>query len=117
MREKDIYRISTLLGLIGIVLLYLSGQALSVKTVSIGSIGPESTGKKVAISGRITDYTESGGNEFMTLKDGTGKIKVVRFDALKSFGKGSRVDVKGSVQLYHGELEIVADSISHSSIP
>lgn len=108
MKNSKLYRLSVFFAVIGLTLMYGSSLYLDIEKVDIGDIESSWTGKNVKISGEITSYTKSDGNVFMDVNDTTGTILVVIFDTGKTFSEGEKVNVTGHVELYEGQLEIIA---------
>lgn len=94
--------------------MYGASLYITVEEVDIGEIEKSWTGKNVIAVGNVTDYSRSGGHVFMTVKDRTGSIKVVNFDSEGGWKKGDRVKVLGHVEVYHGQLEIIAKEIEQT---
>ncbi len=114
MKEKTVYKISVFLALIGLTLMYASSLYIEVEETEIGKIEKSWTGRNVKINGNVTSFTKSGGHAFMDVEDVTGKIKVADFDSEISLSEGENIEVTGNVELYKGELEVIAQEIETS---
>lgn len=75
----------------------------------LDEIDPSWTGETIEVSGEIKSRSYSDGNLFLELGD--RELKVVQFETENRFSEGDKVTVTGTVQIYQGEMEIVADSI------
>ena len=115
MNQKQIYKISVFLSIIGLTLMYASSQYLEPEKVDVEDIEESSSGKVLEVEGTALNVTNSGSNLFMDLKDSSGSILVVQFDSDRSVSEGDPVSVIGSVELYEGELEIIAREIEIKS--
>lgn len=111
MKQKTVYKISVFLAVIGLTLMYASSLYIETEKSDIGDIEKSWTGRTVKIEGNITSYSRSGGNAFMDVKDTSGSIFVVDFESDTDLEEGDRVEVTGNVELYEGELEVIAESI------
>jgi RecJ-like exonuclease len=91
--------------------MYASSLYLEPETVQIKEIDKSQTGKVLSIKGTAVNVTNSGEHLFMDLEDSTGSILVVDFDSEHSVSEDANVSVIGSVELYEGDLEIIARDI------
>lgn len=83
-----------------------------VKETEIQDVRPQDIGEKVRIRGSVDSFSKYGATTVMTISDGTESLKAVSFDSNKRFGTGQRIEARGKVTMYKGELEIVVDSAS-----
>lgn len=111
MKRRQLYKISVFLSVIGLTLMYASSLYLEPETVEIKEIDKGQTGEVLAAKGTAANVSNSGNHLFMDLKDSTGSILVVDFDSQTSVSEDSTVTVIGNVELYEGELEIIAREI------
>lgn len=111
MNRKQLYKISVFLSVIGLTLMYASSQYLELENADIGDIDKTYSGETLKIQGEAVNVTKSGENLFMGVKDSTGSITVVSFGSETSVSEGEAVNVSGTVELYEGKLEIIADEI------
>jgi DNA/RNA endonuclease YhcR with UshA esterase domain len=69
----------------------------------------------VLINGTALSVSESNGNIFIKLSDGTGNLTVVMFErtarGIEIPNEGDNITVTGQVNTYKGEVEIIANSI------
>lgn len=112
MNRKQLYKISIFLSVIGLTLMYASSQYLEPEKAEIGEIDESWTGKTLRINGEAANVTRTENHLFMDLEDSAGSIMVVQFDSQTSVDEGEELEVSGHVELYEGELEIVAREIS-----
>lgn len=113
--DKLLMQISLATAAIGLVALYILVSLSGYRHAAISSL---KVGENVFVSGTISDYTESKGNIFFTLKNDSS-VKVVMFSTnaertlrLK-LKDGTNASVKGKVQFYKNEIEIIAKEISN----
>lgn len=112
--RRVLARISIIVGLVGLIMIYISSLLLTPTTVKIRDITRQRTGQTVRIVGRIKEIDESDGTTFMTLKDSTGSIKGVKFSKT-NISRGERVISQGEIDIYRGELEIIINKIERES--
>lgn len=84
---------------------------INIEPVDISDIEKSWSGKSLMVQGEIAEVRTSSGHLFFNLKQGKDSIKVVKFDSQSSYSNGDRVNVTGHVEIYKGELEIVAKEI------
>jgi aspartyl/asparaginyl-tRNA synthetase len=118
MNDKTIMKVCFVMVIIGIIGLFIVTNFSTTPQVRINSIDETKTGQIVSISGIVSSYYTSEGHVFMNVNDSTGTIKVVMFqkDAennpwVYDIRKDDKVTINGKIQLYKGELEIVASSV------
>ena len=113
--EKHLALASLFLAISGFALLFFINNAIEPQEISIGDIGKEHTGEMVSVLGRVDWVLEKDGFIIFTLNDGA-KIKAIRFSPTKEESNAAKVNsfvrVTGKVQIYEGEVEIVAFGIT-----
>jgi len=114
---KDLIKISIIVVVFGLGLLYFISVNIGYQDVNIGELDNSHIGKLIQIRGNVTSvYGED--DKFVDLEDGTGKIKVILWsdtlEQLRLSGintseikEGVKMEVRGTVDLYRGEFEIV----------
>ncbi len=115
--DKKLMQLSLATAVIGIIALYVLVSVVQPKAAAIAGL-KDMAGQNVLVSGVVTGYMESKGTVFITLENNSS-IKVVMFanDAEKypdvyKIKEGDNATVKGKVQYYKNELEIIAKHIS-----
>ena len=112
--KKNIYRASVFFGIIGLTLIYFSTLYLEAEESSIGSIERDQAGSHVKIEGKVVSLFESDNHKFFDLNDSTGEISVVDFDSEQEINQGDEVLVKGRVDIYQGDLQVISDILEVS---
>lgn len=109
MKDKLLIRISLIWSVLGILFLLLVAEYSEPSRINIieaeGNIG-----KIVVIVGEINSFSSKPTVTFIDVKDKTGEISVVSFDKLQR-PSCSSIEVTGKIDVYKGDLEIVADKI------
>lgn len=96
------------------ILVFWSFSGVFVKEVELSELNESLVNSVVSTTGRVDDVYKNNGNVFMEM----GKIKLVIFKSravllpgIDEIKKGDKVMVKGKVEKYFSQLEIVVDSI------
>lgn len=111
MKHKKAYKISAALAIIGLTLMYASSIYIQIEEVDAAEIKSSWQGKNVVAEGEAVNVTRSDEHLFFDLKDETGSILVVDFNSRTSLSRGEEVEVTGKVEVYEGELEIIAEEL------
>ncbi|MFQ6010207.1 MAG: OB-fold nucleic acid binding domain-containing protein [Candidatus Aenigmatarchaeota archaeon] len=107
--------ISSFLGVLGVIL--LSGY-VEPTGYAIMDLSEDYLGTSVVVEGIVESlYTSKNGHNFLSVSDDTGSIKVVAFKGTGVDGAemGSRIRVRGKLDTYQQELEIIAREITLES--
>jgi len=110
MRKSRLFKIVLCLSLINLFFLIIFVQNTEPKEVKIIQLG-DNIGREVLVSGEITKLTDKNNISFFTLEDNTAEIRVVAFENYNPLTKGSNISLRGKVEIYEKELEIIAQEI------
>ncbi|MEM4248136.1 MAG: OB-fold nucleic acid binding domain-containing protein [Candidatus Nanoarchaeia archaeon] len=111
MKDRGLLVIALVWSLVGIFLLILAALFAEPEHISIDKLG-DNLGKTIIVSGTITRSTYLENVAFIDIYDETGKALIVLFkEPAYKPDLGDVIAVKGKVQLYKDELEVVADEI------
>lgn len=110
MKREDFARLCLLVSLVGLGIMYAAGEFLEPEKADIGEISENDVGETLVVEGTVADFYSTDTASFFTLEDGSGSISVTDFDSRK-FDNGERINVSGQVDLYQGDLQIVASEI------
>lgn len=105
------HRYAVLLSIVGLVLIHLSSTYVTAEEAETDELKPGWIGKKVVVNGTATEVSRFNETLIFTLKDSEGAVKVAEFRSDSDVSNGEKVEVKGTVKIYRGNMEIVADSI------
>lgn len=111
MNEKDLFKISLLCSLVGILILLIISERIEAPSIKISEINKELIEKQVKISGNITSITQKPGILIFNVKDETGQIKVITFGEEVKLERNLAVEIEGIIKEYQGALEIEAKQI------
>ncbi|MFB6144233.1 MAG: OB-fold nucleic acid binding domain-containing protein [Candidatus Nanohaloarchaea archaeon] len=114
MRQEKLYRISLVLALAGLTLMYAASLYVQPRQIDPGEARKSWQGRIVEVEGVAENVSKSGGNLFLDLQGENGSIKVVDFRPKAAVSSGDRISVKGKIDVWHGRLEIIADQIRKS---
>jgi len=110
MKEKTLLKISLIITIIGIAMLFIYSEKIDSEK---NEIMPEFIDKDIKISGTITKLTKTDNLVFLELSY-EKKTKGIIFN--KNLGnlnikKGDSVSVTGELEEYQGELELIINRI------
>lgn len=111
MRDSTLIKISLAWALIGIFILLSIAAFAKPQQLQISDLN-DNVGKTVVVFANIKDIGYKTDVVFLTLQDATGEIPGVFFGNQKNeLSAGNSIAVKGKIQMYRGELEIVVQEI------
>lgn len=112
MQESTLLKVSLIVSLIGIFLILLISEKISLPTSNINLINETHIDKNVKVKGIVESIAETPGLIILTLKDTTGSITVIIFkDEELKLEKNSLIEVEGTVVKYKNKLEINAKKV------
>lgn len=110
MKRQDFARLCLLISIVGLGMMYLSTYYLGPETVEPSDVSRRDIGSTVSVKGNVSDFYMTDSASFFTLNGKTSGIKVSDFQK-RSLSNGEEVKVTGSVDLYRGDLQLVASKI------
>lgn len=112
MDEKSLNIILVIVSIVSLIILYFSFVE-DYDKVGIKDINENLIGKRVFVKIEVENYKVHDGNIFITPKE--SNITIVFFNAklddLMKIEKNKEIFVKGRVEIYKGNLEIIASEI------
>jgi len=113
MQEKTLLKIALIFSLVGIILLFIFSNNVSIKEINIGKINEEDLDTTVKIIGRIEKVSDTEKVIFLTIgQEKIETIPVLLFkDSNISFAPGDYVEITGTLEDYEGEKEVIANKI------
>lgn len=121
MEQELLTKISLVCSVAGLIALGFVSASVTSNVVKIQTIMPDSIGLVVKVCGAVTQtYTSKGGHVFLDVEDDSGTINVVVFENMAKglsidpyeLKLGDHVCVRGEVDMYRNELEIIPKEIS-----
>ncbi|RLG19858.1 hypothetical protein DRN67_01585 [Candidatus Micrarchaeota archaeon] len=112
--DKGLAASALILALIGLLLLFLYAHSLEPKHLSISSLNQEQEGTYVEVMGMISGTSSRGGNVFLYLCDKSCITVFIPSSQTDDFDinpylikKGDGLIVRGTVEIYKGERELI----------
>lgn len=112
MEEKTLLRISLLVALIGLLLLYFFSLELELNTVS--NLEDVKKGDKVKVKGVLGKFVEKEKVAFLEVwNEKIEKVNVVLFkdEEKLNLKEGDYVEIEGTVEEYQGQKEVIGNKI------
>ncbi len=108
----NIFKTSLIISLLGILILLIYSENITLPTKNIQNITNKDVYKKIKIIGKLTRLTDLPGLMILNIKDNTEQMTVVVFKEEKlNINKNDFLEIQGKVAEYRGELEIIAEKI------
>lgn len=111
MRRETVYRVSVLLSVIGLTVMYSVDSFMKPDKAKIEDLDESMTGEHVTVEGDVESFNTGHGHLFIDLNDGSGEIDVVDFDSDVWIESDDRIEVRGYIDIYEGDLQLVAEEI------
>lgn len=105
--KKNLLLVSLIWALLGLFILLLISMFLPVQQVKISDLDAN-IGKMVIVSAEVKSISYSERAVFVDLTDETGETTAVFFGNVEAgVIRGDKVAVKGKVQIYEGDTELI----------
>jgi DNA/RNA endonuclease YhcR with UshA esterase domain len=112
MQERTLLIVALVWSLIGLFILLVLASFSQPAQLTINQLG-DKVGKVVIVNANVASVGYNKDTAFLMLNDSTGEISAVFFGNPKyEIIEGDKVAIKGKVQLYKGEIEIVVQELS-----
>ncbi len=117
MRDETLLKLSLIISLIGLALLFAFAQAIEAEEVEIADIGKTLIDKNIELFVNIDSFYSSSGNYFLKVSDKTGNLTAVLFKQeasktdISKLKIGQQVKLSGKVSEYKGNLEVISNKI------
>jgi len=109
--HKNLLVVSLIWALSGLFILLLISMFTPIPQAKISDLS-SSIGKTVIVSAEVTDISYSKNAVFVDLADETGNTTAVFFGNVETgVIRGDRVAVKGKIQLYKGDTELIIQEL------
>jgi DNA/RNA endonuclease YhcR with UshA esterase domain len=118
MRERTFLIVAVIWSLIGLFILIILASFTEPPKLNISELENQ-IGKIVELDAvNVVSVSYKEDTVFLTLEDSTGKISAVYFENPKyEIIENDTIAVKGKVQLYKGDLEIIIEELACLSCP
>lgn len=110
MREKTLLKIALIVSLIGLLVLYIISDNITIKQASIGKITLDNKDEMVKVRGIVSRVTDTDKVTIMEIMQPT-EITVVLFKSSNKtipIKEGNEVEIIGKVDEYNDKMEIIA---------
>lgn len=111
MKNRQVYKISTLLAALGLTMMYGASLYIQPEKVEIEDIKASWSGRKVIVDGTAASVDRGAGHLFLELEDDNSTISVVQFSTENNPAQGSRLEIEGKIGVHNGELQVQASSV------
>ncbi len=113
MQDTTLLKISLICSIIGIFILLLINENLTLSSSNISQINSTMLDKDIKIKGSITKIKETPGLIILEVQDSNAKIPVIVFkdNQNATLKKGYIIEVEGTVTKYQDLIEIQAKRI------
>ena len=111
MKDSNLIKLCLTISIIGLIALSIYAEKSNPTIIKLTEI-EEYLGKTITTSGEVERVSITPNASFITLRDGSFRTTVVIFDMLPTnIRSKDDINVTGRVELYKGDLEIIADTI------
>jgi len=107
-------RIAVALILIGLTLLTTAEYLHTPKKTAVTALSTDNIGDQVTITGKINTVREADETTFINLAS-RPDLTIVTFTDLHDIHINDTVTITGRVEMYEGQLEIVADTVQQQN--
>lgn len=113
MKERNLFKISLVGSILGIVILWLAASQIELSESMISQIDGVPEGDEVLVKGVVTKVTDTEKVAFLDISQEEIKsVTVVLFkDEDVDLAEGDYVEIEGTVEDYEGEREIIANKV------
>lgn len=107
-------RMSVLLTLIGLVSIFTYASLYHPPIYDPREIDHDIIGESIRIHGTVHDTTVKKDVSFITLKE-RKQLDIISFNPIGKLPPNTTVTIEGIVDIYHGNLEVVAKRVSQQN--
>ena len=111
MEDTTLLKISFIVAAIGVCILIILGNVITLEESNIAKLDKKSLDKNVKIKGYIQNIQTFGSIKIIEIEDNTGKISVVVFDNKFYVKNGGIAEVEGKLTIREGKLQVNAETI------
>ena len=108
MKEKTLLKISIILGVLGVFVLFILSQTLEMPISSIKDASELSAGK-VRFKGRLERVQRE--EKFMLLQISEPRTIEVIFFGVANFSENSTLEITGSISSFRGSKRIISEKV------
>jgi len=109
MKEKTLLKIAIISALLGVFVLYIISESITIDESSISKIENEELGNDVKVKGVVRDVFNGEKISIVTISQ-QEEMKIVIMDNV-SINEGDYIEVIGEVEDYNGEREVIGNRV------
>ena len=109
MKEKALLRIAIISSLVGVFLLYIISENISLDESAISKIENEDIGDDVKVKGVVKDVFNGEKVSIITITQ-PSEMKIILYDNV-SVNSGDYIEVVGEIDEYNGNKEIIGNRV------
>lgn len=113
MKEKNLLKIALICSLIGILILFITSQSISVQEKTISRITIEDAGNKVKIKGSVEKVIDTEKVTIINVMQPQDLDVVLFKETNETFDiqKDDFIEVIGKIEEYQGKLEVIGQRV------
>ncbi len=114
--SRELKIISLIISITGMVIIFISAKAYTPDYIEIKDIDASLQGQYILTCGTVTDTKETKNAVFITIVSKNRYINSIFFKKTITVKKGSEICIKGIVDIYNNNLEIIGKEIKKEKI-
>lgn len=111
---RDLGRVSLLLVILGLSVLYVANAMYTPPRVGLGEIDGRRMGETIRVVAVVQDIEKREDATFLTLHAENTRIRAVAFRPLGPISAGEQYEVTGRIDVYRGRPEIIVHAASRA---
>ena len=112
MQKKDLLKISLIVSLIGISVLFVITQRIEINEKNIDKINKDNIGDYVKIKGKINKIDDlKNAVKINVVQPSTMDVIIFKNNQSIDFEEGDNVEVIGRVEEYNGKMEVIGEKV------
>jgi len=112
MQKKDLLKISLIVSLIGIAVLFVITQRIEINEKNIDKINKDNIGDYVKIKGKINKIDDlKNAVKINVVQPSTMDVIIFKNNQSIDFEEGDNVEVIGRVEEYNGKMEVIGEKV------
>lgn len=109
MKERTLLKIAIVSSLVGVFLLYIISDNITLDESSIGRIEEEEIGNDVKVKGVVKDVFNGEKISIITITQ-PEEMKIILYDNVSVY-EGDYIEVIGEIDEYNGEREVIGNRV------
>lgn len=109
MKEKTLFKLSLIIIIIGLIILFFVSENIEIDEKAISKINAENLDEHVKLTGKITNIYQTDKVTILELEK-PESITVVIFEKM-NLNKDDLVEIIGTVEEYEGKMEVIGQRV------